>query len=299
MKEYKVAALTLALGVLEGMCTLLRDLDIQGVLACEQTIGHQTGQALSVLRDVCEQINADSSLTQQIQNLEFCLRTDTADLRCGVLYASLRAILNGVEKNVEERRFLILSQDEAEYYANVNIFGESFNKVYPFGATRDAVEAGSCYAAGLYTACVFHCMRVAEYALRKLASNRMLRIKLTHKRKPCPIEYAQWQQVIDAIRSKITKIRSRPLGPQRERDLQFLSSAADQCDYMKEIWRNPISHTRQSYRKPEALSVMNRVKEFALLIGEHKGTLASDDSLALLVASAKQKLGGSNPPESV
>ncbi len=44
--------------------------------------------------------------------------------------------------------------------------------------------------------------------------------------------------------------------------LQFYSAMADQCEYIKDIWRNEIAHTRRTYSKEEALGVINRVKEF-------------------------------------
>lgn len=31
---------------------------------------------------------------------------------------------------------------------------------------------------------------------------------------------------------------------------------------MKDIWRNTVSHTRKAYNQPEALAVMERVKDF-------------------------------------
>jgi hypothetical protein len=101
-----------------------------------------------------------------------------------------------------------------------------------------------------------------------------------------PIEYAQWQQVIDAIKNKIIKVRSRPTGPKREKELQFFSSAADQCDYMKEIWRNEISHTLRWYKKEEALGVINRVREFVNLVGEHQASTPATDAFQQVIASA-------------
>ena len=71
---------------------------------------------------------------------------------------------------------MLLSEDEATFYSNFKLFGESFQDKYSFNALRESLGAGNCYAAGGHTACVFHCMRVAEYGLRKLAANRTLRV---------------------------------------------------------------------------------------------------------------------------
>ena len=211
----------------------------------------------------------------------------TADLRPVVVHTKLRFILDAINATISSRKFFVLSEDEAVFHGNSKLFGDSFPEKYSIHALREALCAGGCYAASQYTACVFHCMRVAEYGLRKLAANRTLRIKLTKKGHPCPIEYATWQDVITAIQNKIKKIRQRPIGVKREAELQFLSSAADHCDYMKEIWRNEMAHTRRWYKKEEALSVINRVKEFVTAVGEHRGSSPDDDTFPRIFAEAQ------------
>jgi hypothetical protein len=69
----------------------------------------------------------------------------------------------------------------------------------------------------------------------------------------------RWQM---RVKKKIDKIRKRPIGPKREADLAMYSDAADHCLFMVDIWRNNISHTRQPYNEPEALAVLERVKDF-------------------------------------
>jgi hypothetical protein len=197
---------------------------------------------------------------------------------------------------------LVLSEEEAHFYNDPDVFGVSFKEKYPARAMREVFDAGNCYAASQYTATVFHCMRVAEFGLRKLAANSFLRVKLMHKNKPCPIEYADWQKVIDAIRSKIARVRRRPVGPKREADLQFFSNAADHCEYMKDIWRNELAHTRRFYNSGEALSVINRVKDFVTAIGEHRGSSPAQDSMVRLFLEIKRaseesaQLAGTTPP---
>ncbi len=180
---------------------------------------------------------------------------------------------------------MILSEEEAGFYNSLFIFGGSFHEKYPARALAEAMNAGNAYAAGLHTACVFYCMRVAEYGLRKLAANTMLRVKISDRGKPCPIEYGTWGKVLTAIRNKITKIRAKPDSFKKEAELQFFSDAADHCEYMKDIWRNEISHTRRSYKKEEALSVINRVKEFVSAIGDHKSSIPAEDSIRRLLAA--------------
>lgn len=95
--------------------------------------------------------------------------------------------------------------------------------------------------------------------------------------------------MISAIQNKIKKIRQRPVGPKREEELQFLSNAADHCEYMKDIWRNELSHTRRWYKKEEALSVINRVREFVVAVGEHRNSPLATDTIQHLIDSAVAK----------
>jgi hypothetical protein len=127
-------------------------------------------------------------------------------------------------------------------------------------AKADIVSAGGCIAAELPTAAVFHLMRVAEYGLR--AVGKKLRVRLKHRGARMPIEYGDWNDVIAAIRGQIAKARTLSRGPKKDAALTFYSDVADQCEYMKDIWRNTISHTRRPYLMNEALAVMSRVEAF-------------------------------------
>jgi hypothetical protein len=286
MKEYEVSDLTSFLGALEKACRDLSTSDKLSQPICTDDFLSNLGRVLDALRILCTRFDADPSLINQIT----VLSTSAVELRCdrreAVLHAQIEAVLSGISTNLDERKFLFMPADEAAYYGKLGVFGDSFTKNYSVNAARDALEAANCYATNRYTACVFHCMRVAEYGLRKLAANRNLRIKLTKNRRPCPIEYGTWQDVITAIQNKIKKIRQRPVGPKREAELQFLSNAADHCDYMKELWRNELSHTRRWYKKEEALSAINRVKEFVMAVAEHRGSPQETDTMQRFIDAA-------------
>lgn len=103
-------------------------------------------------------------------------------------------------------------------------------------------------------------MRVAEFGLRRIALK--LQVKLKDKGQYHPIEYGTWDKVITACKNKITKIRQNPIGPKRQETLEFYSDAGDHCLFMKDVWRNNVSHTRKPYNQPEALAVLERVKDF-------------------------------------
>ena len=289
MNDYNIYELCSSIALLETCRSRLEFADSAGMAFCNDDLIAMIERVLGQLKSVCERLEADSTLVGEITVLQKACESGSVDRREAVLSSRLGTILNLVHHNLAKRRFMILSEEEASYYANPNLFGKIVQEKYSHYALRDAVAAGSCFAASQYTASVFHCMRLAEHGLRKLASNRLLNIKLHNKKGPIPIEFATWNDVITAIHNKISKIRQRPVGPMREADLQFFSSCADQCDYMKELWRNPLSHTRRFCKREDALAVIARVKDFVIVVGEHKSSIPADDTFSTILAQAAEE----------
>jgi hypothetical protein len=260
MYEYKVGDLAL---MLVGLTNANRDLGTSDTLQqpiCTDEFCNQFSLVLEGIEILARNFDADPSLLEQIHSLAEELKTGMADRRESVLHARVNAIANGVENNLHSRKFMFMPAEEASYWNNPKIFGETFILSFPEKASFEMIEVGKCFAAARGTACVFHSMRVAEYGLRKLA--RKLRVTIGDRGKKCPIEYGDWNKVITGIRNKIIEIRKLPAGPRREKSLQLYSSAADHCEYLKDIWRNELMHTRRFYSKAEALSVIQRVREF-------------------------------------
>lgn len=178
----------------------------------------------------------------------------------------LKALSEAIRTELGDRQFVFIPPDDAKFYEQEKLFGEAIYDKFE-KARNDIRDAGNCLAAGLPTACIFHLMRVAEIGLRHIATK--VGVKLTDKNKPQPIEYATWDKVIVNIRSKISQASTLPQGPRKARKLAFFSDAAEQCSYLKDMWRNEVSHTRKRYNQPEALGVMQRVRGFMeLLTGE-------------------------------
>jgi hypothetical protein len=161
------------------------------------------------------------------------------------------------------RKFLYIPLDEDKYLRAEMLFGEEVHNAFP-DARVEIKDAGTSFAAELYGACIFHLMRCAEHGLRSLA--RRLKVKVSHTHALIPLDYADWDAVIAGIRNEIAKVRKLPRGPKRQAQLDRYSSAADHCEYMKDIWRNAASHTRRVYIRPDAMQAMDRVKDFMLFL---------------------------------
>jgi hypothetical protein len=175
------------------------------------------------------------------------------------LASAVDAVKHCILEKLDGHKFLYIPAADAAYYDSAHLFGEAVAVSFS-EAESDIRAAGNCIACGLYTACVFHLMRVAEFGLRRIAIK--LRVRLKDRGKYHPVEYATWDKVITNCKGKIDKIRQKPVGSKKQADLEFYSDAADHCLFMKDIWRNNISHTRQPYNEPEALAVLERVRDF-------------------------------------
>jgi hypothetical protein len=155
-------------------------------------------------------------------------------------------ILDAIKKDV----FLYVDREKAKYYDQDELFGKQVSK--RFKSARDDIrESGTCYALGGNTASVFHSMRVAERGLGVMA--RELKV---------PFERENWQNVIEGIESKIKAIDAWPKGLSKEQAQKFFSDAAMECRHFKNVWRNHVSHARDSYDPDVAHSVLIHVEAF-------------------------------------
>jgi len=176
----------------------------------------------------------------------------------GVTNEHLRVQLQEAQRDIcrelEERRFAYIPVERAFKHDSLVKDWHKVIGAFP-DCGKDVNDGVDSYALGLYTATVFHAMRIAETGIRTLA--KRLRITLTGKKKhPLPIEYATWDEIITGIRNKINAAHMLPKGARREKQRNFYSDIADHCGYMKDLWRNPVSHARKSYNEGEALGVL-------------------------------------------
>jgi hypothetical protein len=173
-------------------------------------------------------------------------------------YKSRIAILRErIDDELRDITFMFIPERKVKFYENNSLFGENVQTNFP-SAVDDIKEAGSCFATGRATACVFHCMRVVEHGLRSLAKD--LRVRLPKKRH---IDLEDWGGLIDAIEGKIGTIeRTKRRTKKREIDLQFYHGAAAQFRHFKNAWRNHVMHSRVIYELEDAGIVLRHVDEF-------------------------------------
>ncbi len=202
---------------------------------------------------------------------------DTANTaRLAETRGQLTALRKAIEHELWMNVFLYIPRDDANFYEGIRqsgymlkhrreqtsppdiemLFGQGVHDNFP-SARQDVNEAGNCYATGRDTACVFHCMRSLEHALRALA--KKLRVKLP---KNLRVDLAEWAGLIQSIESEISKIEQAKRTARRDKALEFYHSAAAQFRHFKNAWRNHVMHSRASYDHDDAERVMRHVREF-------------------------------------
>lgn len=181
------------------------------------------------------------------------------------MLAELTLLMQTIIQELAKRKLVYIAPPYDVYFGQDKLFGDLVFDTFP-EARQDLKDAGNSLAASLPTASVFHLMRVAEYGLRRLA--KRMRVTLTHGGRAMPLEFADWNNVITAIKNKITAARRLPHGPTRQAKLEGYSSAADHCEYMKDVWRNNMAHTRKPYSGPEAVGILERVRDFMQFLGK-------------------------------
>jgi hypothetical protein len=146
--------------------------------------------------------------------------------------------------------FVFVYSERAYAFEQEMLFGEEVNKAFP-SAKQEVRDAGTCFAFGLGTACVFHCMRVLEHGLRALAAVFGL-----------PFGLEQWHNVIEQIESKIEALKSLPKSQQKVEEQEFYSKSATHFMFFKDAWRNHVMHGRRSYDEREARRVLDHTDDF-------------------------------------
>jgi hypothetical protein len=151
----------------------------------------------------------------------------------------------------DELSFIYVSSGKLKTYDRKDLFGSAVLALFP-DAEFDIKEAGNCLALERNTACVFHCMRILEHGLYRLA-----------KKFKVPFNHKTWSDVILPIEKAIRAISSNPKKKRGwKSDEQFYSQVALQIMFFKNAWRNYTAHVQFNYGETEAERIFEHVRDF-------------------------------------
>jgi hypothetical protein len=250
------------------MCEARRTLDMSMDMLTEVARGRARMDAnsqreaakLAVEKAIAQGRGLGWQLTDQIKAEQFLRDLNNGhNISAEALVRELNGVRTSFDVALQTAMFVQVAPLDAKYFEVEKLFGDDVFSVFE-DARGDVKDAGNCLALGLYTASVFHLMRVSEFGLRRLAAK--LRVKLSDKGKPQQVEYATWDRVIDGVHIKIKAARQLSAGQKKQAQLTRFAEAGDHCTFMKDIWRNSVSHTRKPYIRDEALAAFSRVSDF-------------------------------------
>lgn len=155
-----------------------------------------------------------------------------------------------VQDELSSRQFMYVPPHKAEFYENDSVLSERSMEAFP-NANQELREGANCFALGRHTACVFHCMRALEHALRALAAE-VGKV----------FDAQNWHNILAEIEAEIRTIGDKPKSAEKSERMQFLSEAAAEFRYFKDGWRNHVSHNKVIYEEAQAQKIMEHVRDF-------------------------------------
>lgn len=177
----------------------------------------------------------------------------------GDLFENLKRLDEEINIGIDAEWFFHYTRKNARMIIDIEKEWESSIKAFK-AVKLEATHGTQCYAMGNYIGCVFHMSRIAEIGLRAIGKERGVKSLKRKRKKPIPIEYANWGEVFDAIEPTLEGIRKTwSRGPQKEAALYFYNSALTDLRHMQG-YRDSTMHFRAEYDFGEAESAMFRAR---------------------------------------
>lgn len=202
-----------------------------------------------------KQLNLVSTL-DQVERIRERLLNPNLKLSPNEIGELLSALNDRISDDLARVEFGFIPSSKASYHDCLT-FGERFDKRFKKLA-GEVTCAGTCYAHGLNTACVFHLMRVMEAGTEYFG--KRLGVKLVQVNPGKRVHELTWQDILNSINPAL---RSLPQTTRiQKRKYQTYSEIKIYLEAVKDAWRNPTMHPRASYDESEALNIINHVKSF-------------------------------------
>lgn len=197
----------------------------------------------------------------------------------GVTAGSLTTLIAALYSELGKPRFAYIPRDKAKYFRQDALFGPEVAVVFPFAA-EDIRDAGTCLALGMDTSAISHLMRVAEHGLRRMAHSLGVRnIGKNNK----PIEYANWNDILNALEIKLEALNQQKPGVKRAAALTHYAELNMQIRAFKDCWRNDYAHGRKTYTPSETARILDHVERFMRALA---GRSRKPKAVSLSVSSA-------------
>jgi hypothetical protein len=151
--------------------------------------------------------------------------------------------------HLKSQKVFYTSEDVAEYYDQVEAFGEDVSRAFP-SSTLEIWDAGNCLALDQNTAAVCHLMRALEPAL--VAFGREFGVDFKD----------HWNSALDKIETAVRDRENNKTRPNWDDEKDFYIDAVTHFFHIKNAWRNYSMHLRLRYDRDRALEVYSDTKRF-------------------------------------
>ena len=178
----------------------------------------------------------------------------------GAIRSALDELRQAIAEESHQSSFLVLSSLEQSYFSNVIQFG----KIAPVKFKEiagDIDEAYKCVALQRSTACVFHCMRILEFGVHRLATH--FQIPLSVVNKLGKNQGKEWGSLCDQI---VSHVKNLPDKTPEEQTLRLRFE--DVAEHLQNVRmeRNRVMHARYAttkrYTHSKAVNVLEETKDF-------------------------------------
>jgi len=222
--------------------------DIGGLRGSQEVTEQQKLSYTSNLLDalsLCRQIGLNLSSV----HLNRLIEQFNAKPTYQALEAEVQVVIDRIHDELGSFLFLHIPSERVAYFEDVPQFGDQVANKFP-KVIADIQDAAKSFGAGLYTACVFHLMRVMEYSTQYLG--KRLGISLVHEK--------NWHNILDEVDKAIKALPTKNSAQKAKRNR--LSEASAHLRMVKDAWRNDVMHPKETYTEEEAERVLRNVKDF-------------------------------------
>lgn len=172
-----------------------------------------------------------------------------------------RELRNTIGKELKKHQFAYIPFYSCHMYRKENYFPPIVVEKFK-SAKEDMLNAATCQALGLYTASVFHSMRVLECGLRVMAKDIGVPIK-TKRGTSIPLDMQEWGEIINKIEKAIKDKRDNmPKSRAKKNLLQKYSDLAAEFAHFKDAWRNHVMHENTEYDPTKSLEILAHTRTF-------------------------------------
>ena len=194
---------------------------------------------LGQLKDACDLLELTTSSAT----------IDAAVSQGHVGHDAIEVLIEVVNNEMSGRLFLRVPAERAKLGESDRLLSDEARKAFP-ASSLEIRYAGTAYACGLWSACVFHAMRAAEDALLKISDE--LGIVRSGSE--------QWGNVIDQIEARLRDVAKKPKADQEKVEkLQPLSALLIDMRLFKDAWRNQMAHSIFSYNDTMSRDILTAV----------------------------------------